>query len=294
MLAVVKPSPLRLWGFLLTVIGGALMAFGSIGDWAAVSLGGSTENAVPTKGIDLWQGKVTLLIGALIIVGILALRFVRPERRNAARPAAIVVLGAIGFGVALWCVIALDSVVRDTGIDALVELVVTQLGLSRPRRAVRCSPRSASAASRCRRSCRSGSRWPARSSRSGRVRGPGVGTARSATPATRSTRTRSPRARRGDRGTPRRTPSPRRLERREVRALRADALGGSAQRGELILVQVELHDLLDARRDRASRARRRRRRRSRTVPSPMRRRAGPRGCRCAIAATICVIDALGA
>ncbi len=31
MLAVVKPSPLRLWGFLLTVLGGALITFGSIG-----------------------------------------------------------------------------------------------------------------------------------------------------------------------------------------------------------------------------------------------------------------------
>ena len=129
MLAVVKPSPLRLWGFLLTVLGGALMAFGSIGDWAAVSLGGSTENAVPTKGIDVWQGKVTVLIGALIIVGILALRFVRPERRNLLA-GGIVVLGAIGFGIALWCVIALDSVVHDTGVDALIELVATQLGLS--------------------------------------------------------------------------------------------------------------------------------------------------------------------
>ncbi len=129
MLAVVKPSPLRLWGFLLTVIGGALMAFGSIGDWAAVSLGGSTENAVPTKGIDLWQGKVTVLIGALIIVGILALRFVPPERRNLLA-GGIVVLGAIGFGIALWCLIALDSVVRDSGTDALIALVVTELGLS--------------------------------------------------------------------------------------------------------------------------------------------------------------------
>ena len=42
MLAVVKPSPLRLWGFLLTVIGGALVAFGSIGNWAAITLGGSS------------------------------------------------------------------------------------------------------------------------------------------------------------------------------------------------------------------------------------------------------------
>ena len=127
--AVVKPSPLRLWGFLLTVLGGAMMAFGSIGDWAAVSFGGSTENAVPTKGIDLWQGKVTLLIGALIIVGILALRLVRPERRNQIAWG-IVVLGAVGFGVALWCMIALDSVVHDTGIDSLIDLAGSQLGLT--------------------------------------------------------------------------------------------------------------------------------------------------------------------
>ena len=40
-------------------------------------------NAVPTKGIDVWQGKVTLILGALIVIAILALRFVRPERRNA-------------------------------------------------------------------------------------------------------------------------------------------------------------------------------------------------------------------
>ena len=67
MLAVVKPSPLRLWGFLLTVLGGALIAFGSIGNWAAISLGGSAEGAIPTKGIDVWQGKVTLILGALIV-----------------------------------------------------------------------------------------------------------------------------------------------------------------------------------------------------------------------------------
>ena len=129
MLAVVKPSPLRLWGFMLTVIGGALMAFGSIGDWAAVSLGNSTQNAVPTKGIDLWQGKATVIIGALIVVSILALRFVRPERRNLLA-GGIVVLALVGVALTVWCVVALDSVVRDTGIDGLVDLVATQLGLT--------------------------------------------------------------------------------------------------------------------------------------------------------------------
>jgi hypothetical protein len=120
MLAVVKPSPLRLWGFLLTVLGGALMALGSMGDWAAISLGGSTENAVPTKGIDIWQGKATLVIGALIVIAILALRFVRPERRNAVA-IAIVLAGATGLALGLWTLLALRSVVQDTGVDALVK-----------------------------------------------------------------------------------------------------------------------------------------------------------------------------
>lgn len=120
MLAVVKPSPLRLWGFLLTAIGGALIAFGSLGDWAAVSLGSSTEGAVPTKGVDIWQGLATVILGALIVVGILALRFVRPERRNA-MAVAIVVAGLATLGLGLWALLALRSVVQDSGVDELAK-----------------------------------------------------------------------------------------------------------------------------------------------------------------------------
>jgi hypothetical protein len=119
MLTVVRPSPLRLWGFLLTVVGGAAIAFGSIGDWAAVSLGGSTENAVPTKGVDLWQGKVTLGLGVVIVVAILALRMVHPDRRNLLA-AGIIVLAVAAVGISAWCLMALDSVVRDAGVDQAI------------------------------------------------------------------------------------------------------------------------------------------------------------------------------
>jgi hypothetical protein len=128
MLTVVKPSPLRLWGFVLTVLGGALLAFGSIADWAAVSLGGSTEAAVPTKGIDLWQGTATLALGVLIVVGVLALRFVRPHRR-APVAIALIVLGTVALGLAVWCAASLSAVVTDTGVDTLVDTVVAQLGI---------------------------------------------------------------------------------------------------------------------------------------------------------------------
>ena len=79
-------------------------------------------NAVPTKGIDVWQGKATLILGALIVVAILALRFVRPERRNA-MAIAIIVAGLAALALGLWALLALKSVVRDTGVDALAKLV---------------------------------------------------------------------------------------------------------------------------------------------------------------------------
>jgi hypothetical protein len=119
MLTVVKPSPVRLWGFLLTVVGGAAIAFGSIGNWAAVSLGGSTQNAVPTKGVDLWQGKVTLVLGASIVIAILALRVVRPERRNMLA-GGITLFAVSAAGIALWCLLGLDSLVHDTGVDQAI------------------------------------------------------------------------------------------------------------------------------------------------------------------------------
>lgn len=129
MLAVVKPSPLRLWGFLLTVIGGALIAFGSIGNWATITLGGTTENAVPNNGIDLWQGKVTAVLGLLIVLAILALRFVRPERRKMVA-LLITVAALISVGIAAWCLSSLDSVIHGTGVDALAQRVAQVLGIS--------------------------------------------------------------------------------------------------------------------------------------------------------------------
>jgi len=129
MLAVVRPSPLRLWGFLLTAAGGALVAFGSIGSWAAVALGGSTLNAVPTNGIDVWQGKVTVILGLIIVVAILALRFVRPDRRKAVA-IGITVAAIASLGVAVWCVTSLSSITHDIGVDALTKHVSDVLGIT--------------------------------------------------------------------------------------------------------------------------------------------------------------------
>ncbi len=128
MLTVVKPSPLRLWGFLVTVLGGGLIAVGSISDWAAISLGNTTLNAVPTKGIDVWQGKATLALGVLIVVAILGLRVVRAERR-AIVAVGIVVLAVAASGIAVWSLTSLESVAGDIGVSAIAK-AAEEAGLS--------------------------------------------------------------------------------------------------------------------------------------------------------------------
>ncbi len=62
------------------------------------------------------------------MIAILALRFVRPERRNA-MAIAIIVAGLAALALGLWALLALKSVVQDTGVDALVKILVG-LGVS--------------------------------------------------------------------------------------------------------------------------------------------------------------------
>ena len=58
-------------------------------------------------------------------MAILALRFVRPERRNA-MAIAIIVAALAALALALWALLALKSVVHDTGVDALAHILVGQ------------------------------------------------------------------------------------------------------------------------------------------------------------------------
>ncbi len=120
--AVSTPTPLRLAGFLATVASGAFVAFGSISDWAKTSVGASTANAVPTKGVDIFAGKVMLAIGIVILLAIPVMRTARDRsaRRTAARGIAIAALGAIVLSVLV--IARKDSVFHDSGVDKLVAL----------------------------------------------------------------------------------------------------------------------------------------------------------------------------
>ncbi|MEA2556959.1 MAG: hypothetical protein QOG88_497 [Actinomycetota bacterium] len=94
-----KPTPLRLWGFLLTVGGGVLVAFGALRLWVNATVFGK---AIPGwegwRGVDLPEGLVALVCGVVLIIGILVLRGVRGKTKRVIA-VLLIIAGVIAFAV---------------------------------------------------------------------------------------------------------------------------------------------------------------------------------------------------
>ena len=98
-----RASTLRLAGFVLTVGGGAVVVLGSLLVWISVGLRGDAGDGftVSTAGIDLRAGLASLALGAIAILGIVALRLAHSTtlRRLVAVGVIAAGLGAIAIGV---------------------------------------------------------------------------------------------------------------------------------------------------------------------------------------------------
>ena len=97
-LDVSRPTPLRLFGFLFTAVGGLLIALGAISDWATVVPAFPNSAA---KGIDVLEGKVALGLGIFMLVAIVAMRLARSfgARRTIALLMTASALAALVIGV---------------------------------------------------------------------------------------------------------------------------------------------------------------------------------------------------
>ncbi len=118
-----KPEPLRLAGFLTVVVGGALVALGSLLDWVKVSLHGGTAGAIPTKGVDVAAGRVMLALGLLMLITIVVLRTgrTRADRRRMAVTLLLLAIGSAALSVIV--IVRADAIFHDTGVDRLIRLV---------------------------------------------------------------------------------------------------------------------------------------------------------------------------
>jgi hypothetical protein len=103
-----RPSPLRLVGFLLAVVGALLVGVGSMMTWATVGI--RPENIhTDIPGVDLIDGKVALACAVVMLVGTLATRIVRSGRAAAVWAALVIGAGAIALAVGgAFLVLGLD------------------------------------------------------------------------------------------------------------------------------------------------------------------------------------------
>jgi hypothetical protein len=121
------PSPLRLWGFLVTILGGTLLGIGSLLVWAEVAIGtrGGSFDPEPVKGLDQLDGIIVLGSAIVILLGIPAMRQALTRRGRRAWAIAILVLGLLSTGIALSAALAPDSRL-DAGVnDALEETALS-------------------------------------------------------------------------------------------------------------------------------------------------------------------------
>ena len=106
MLAVTRPSPLRLAGFLATIIGAAMLGLGAVMTWLDVPppAGVSGNIGLNYVGLDLVGGRLAVLAAIVLLVGLMALRGAR-TRRGQKTVAVVMVLGALAGLAGAWYVL---------------------------------------------------------------------------------------------------------------------------------------------------------------------------------------------
>ena len=129
-LDVSRPTPLRLFGFIFTALGGLLIALGSISDWATVVFLDQTFDDSGTPGIDLAEGKVVLGLGILMLVGIVAMRVARTVGVRRLFAIGICIAAVVAISVAVFDVVRADDRFGGYAVDRLAKELSDTQGLS--------------------------------------------------------------------------------------------------------------------------------------------------------------------
>lgn len=125
-LDVSRPTPLRLFGFLFTAVGGLLIALGAISNWATVVfLGGQFEGSA-TPGVDVVEGKVALGLGVLLLIVIVSMRLARTT--NVRRALALIILiGSVSaLAIGIIDVVGAESRFGGYALDDIASAVAKQ------------------------------------------------------------------------------------------------------------------------------------------------------------------------
>ncbi|MFL5767626.1 MAG: hypothetical protein ACJ758_07265 [Actinomycetota bacterium] len=127
-----RPPPLRLASFAATSLGGLLVGLGSLLDWGSIAVripgtaGSGLTSNVP--GVDLTEGKITLIIGfALLVIGVL-MRGISSKSTARILGWVIVAVSIAATGIAVLDVVRKDSAF-DTGAQDTAHKIANTTGL---------------------------------------------------------------------------------------------------------------------------------------------------------------------
>lgn len=126
LVAIARPSPLRLAGFLATVLGAALLGFGSLMTWVKVGVPGQPSLTETYVGLDLTEGKVALLAAAVLLIGLMALRGARTRTAQKAISAVLIVAGLAGLGAAAYVLTSAETRYQDASVDFVASAIAEQ------------------------------------------------------------------------------------------------------------------------------------------------------------------------
>ncbi len=111
MLAITRPSPLRLSGFLATILGAGLLGVGAVLTWIEVPPPPDISGNVGLTyiGLDLVGGKAAVIAAILLLVGLMALRGARSRGGQKAIALFMVVAALAGLAGAWYVLLRASS-----------------------------------------------------------------------------------------------------------------------------------------------------------------------------------------
>jgi len=94
-----RPSALRLAGFVVTMVAALLVGLGSIATWATVGIPSENVNT-DIPGVDLLDGRVTLICAVVMLIGTLATRTSRSSRVAVGWAVGVIAAGVVSLAIA--------------------------------------------------------------------------------------------------------------------------------------------------------------------------------------------------
>lgn len=123
-----RPSPLRLAGFLVTVLGALLSGIAATLTWVTVGIEVAEALNTPTKGVDITDGRVVLACAVVMLVAVLATRVVSSPTVRRAAAGLVIVAGVVTFAIGGAFVMTASSRFDPVQDEEIVSAVAGALG----------------------------------------------------------------------------------------------------------------------------------------------------------------------